>query len=189
MAYGFNSDKSKFDIDSAVTDLTAMIATKADAGHKHSASDITSGTLSVARGGTGHTTLQATRNAMGLGNTSGALPIANGGTGETTALNALKALGMTVITGMVTSVPAAGVKAGTVTLPVSSHVNDYVVVGVQQRGSASEAWDYAYPRANINYPVPYVSVDTDGKLNVLVVNMNGSSARNIFYRLVLLKVA
>ena len=257
MAYGFNSDKSKFDIDSAVTDLTAMIATKADAGHKHSASDITSGTLSVARGGTGQTTLQATRNAMGLGNTTGALPIANGGTGltaspsmlanlgstsaanvlqasprpgitgtlpvshggtgattvaaarnalglgnttgalpianggtgATTALNALKALGMTIITGSVTSVPAAGVKSGTVTLPTGSNVNDYVVVGVQQRGSTSEAWDYAYPRANINYPVPYVSIDANGKLNILVINMNGSSARTIYYRLVLLKVA
>lgn len=37
--------------------------------------------LSVANGGTGYTSLQATRNAMGLGNTTGALPIANGGTG------------------------------------------------------------------------------------------------------------
>ena len=39
------------------------------------------GTLPVARGGTGQTSLQATRNAMGLGNTTGVLPIANGGTG------------------------------------------------------------------------------------------------------------
>lgn len=52
-------------------------------GHKHSATDITSGTLGVARGGTGQTSLQATRNAMGLGNTTGALPVANGGTGQT----------------------------------------------------------------------------------------------------------
>ena len=71
--------------------------------HKHSASDITSGTLSVKHGGTGRSTLTrgyflrgngtsavtmssaaSARSAMGLGNTTGALPIANGGTGATT---------------------------------------------------------------------------------------------------------
>lgn len=41
------------------------------------------GTLPAAQGGTGNTSLQATRNAMGLGNTTGALPVANGGTGNT----------------------------------------------------------------------------------------------------------
>ena len=40
------------------------------------------GTLAVANGGTGQTTLAAARNAMGLGNTTGVLPIANGGTGD-----------------------------------------------------------------------------------------------------------
>ena len=50
--------------------------------------------LSPAYGGTGYTSLQATRNAMGLGNTSGALPIENGGTGKTTAADALKNLGI-----------------------------------------------------------------------------------------------
>lgn len=42
------------------------------------------GTLAVARGGTGQTSVQALRNSMGLGNTTGALPVANGGTGNTT---------------------------------------------------------------------------------------------------------
>ena len=65
------------------------------ASHTHDAENITSGTLSAARGGTGQTTLQATRNAMGLGNTTGALPIANGGTGATTAANARSNLGIT----------------------------------------------------------------------------------------------
>ena len=51
------------------------------------------GTLPADMGGTGNTSLQATRNAMGLGNTTGALPIANGGTGATTAANALGMLG------------------------------------------------------------------------------------------------
>ena len=69
--------------------LNATAAT----GHKHAAGDITSGTLAVARGGTGQTTLALARNAMGLGNTTGALPIANGGTGATTAANALTNLG------------------------------------------------------------------------------------------------
>lgn len=42
------------------------------------------GTLPAAQGGTGQTSLQAARNAMGLGNTTGALPVENGGTGQTT---------------------------------------------------------------------------------------------------------
>lgn len=45
------------------------------------------GTLPAANGGTGQTSLQATRNAMGLGNTTGALPVANGGTGQTNLNN------------------------------------------------------------------------------------------------------
>lgn len=51
-------------------------------GHKPALTDL-SGTLAAGHGGTGQTSLQATRNAMGLGNTTGALPIANGGTGQT----------------------------------------------------------------------------------------------------------
>ena len=53
----------------------------------------TTSALPAANGGTGQTSLQATRNAMGLGNTTGALPIANGGTGKTTAADARAALG------------------------------------------------------------------------------------------------
>ena len=48
--------------------------------------------IAVAHGGTGQTSLQATRNAMGLGNTTGALPIANGGTGAESANSALSNL-------------------------------------------------------------------------------------------------
>lgn len=51
--------------------------------HEHSADDITSGVLPVARGGTGVATAAAERDRLGLGNTTGALPIANGGTGAT----------------------------------------------------------------------------------------------------------
>lgn len=68
------------------------VAGKADASHVHSAVDITSGTLAVARGGTGVTTAAAERERLGLGSTTGALPIANGGTGASTASAALDAL-------------------------------------------------------------------------------------------------
>ena len=61
----------------------------APAEHEHTAEDVTSGVLPAARGGTGQTSLQAARNAMGLGNTTGALPVANGGTGASDAAGAL----------------------------------------------------------------------------------------------------
>lgn len=50
--------------------------------------------IGAAYGGTGQTSLQATRNAMGLGNTTGALPVANGGTGATSASAARTNLGL-----------------------------------------------------------------------------------------------
>lgn len=53
------------------------------------------GTLPIAQGGTGATTVSAARAGLGLGNTSGALPIANGGTGSTSAADARTALGIT----------------------------------------------------------------------------------------------
>lgn len=65
-------------------------------GHKHDASDITSGVLSISNGGTGAATAAGARNALGLGDTTGALPVANGGTGAVTAAEALAALGVTV---------------------------------------------------------------------------------------------
>ena len=66
----------------------------ASAEHSHDTSALIAGTLGAARGGTGQTTLQATRNAMGLGNTVGALPVANGGTNATTAADARTNLGI-----------------------------------------------------------------------------------------------
>lgn len=50
------------------------------------------GVLPAANGGTGQTSLQAARNAMGLGDTTGALPVANGGTGAITVPGALSSL-------------------------------------------------------------------------------------------------
>jgi hypothetical protein len=52
------------------------------------------GTVPVASGGTGGTTVAEARKNLGLGDTSGALPIANGGTGATSATAARKALGL-----------------------------------------------------------------------------------------------
>ena len=81
-----------------VTDAAETYATietvngKASASHTHSATDIASGTLPVARGGTGVATAAAERERLGLGSTTDALPVANGGTGATTAANARTAL-------------------------------------------------------------------------------------------------
>ena len=75
LRYFYNQIKSKF----------------APANHNHSAGNITSGTLPIARGGTGQTTAAGVRNALGLGNTTGALPVANGGTGATNVAAAVKA--------------------------------------------------------------------------------------------------
>lgn len=52
-----------------------------------------SGTLQIAHGGTGATSIAGARNALGLGNTTGALPVANGGTGASTVAGARIALG------------------------------------------------------------------------------------------------
>ncbi|MGI5873548.1 MAG: hypothetical protein ACOX8R_02665 [Bacillota bacterium] len=102
-----------FDIIDAT--LKALADGKAAASHGHAAGDITSGTLGVARGGTGKAT--HTSNAVLTGNGTGAvknvataagaffataangapafgtLPVAQGGTGATTAADALTSLG------------------------------------------------------------------------------------------------
>lgn len=66
--------------------------------HSHAVSDLTSGTLSVSRGGTGQTTLSGGAILLGNG-TSGitstsTLPINKGGTGSTTASGSLNNLGL-----------------------------------------------------------------------------------------------
>lgn len=77
----------------------------AAAGHKHDAGDITSGTLAIARGGTGVTSNPSMLTNLGTTaaasvfadsprpGVTGTLPIANGGTGATTASAALTNLG------------------------------------------------------------------------------------------------
>ena len=71
------------------------------------------GTIPIANGGTGATTVAAARNALGLGNTSGAVPIANGGTGATTVAAARNALGLGNTSG---AVPIANGGTGATTV-------------------------------------------------------------------------
>ena len=72
--------------------------------------------LAASSGGTGQTSLQATRNAMGLGNTTGALPVANGGTGLTSNPSMLTNLGSTSAASVLAASPRPGI---TGTLPVA----------------------------------------------------------------------
>lgn len=95
MSYAFNDDKSKFELDVVFSDINVNIDGKANLHHTHSAADVVDGVLDVDRGGTGQSTLQAFRNAAGLGNTTGALPVANGGTGATAAASARTNIGAT----------------------------------------------------------------------------------------------
>lgn len=69
--------------------------------------DVT-GTLPVANGGTGQTTLALARNAMGLGNTTGYLPLANGGTGRNNGIAAANVL-------------AGAFAAGAYSIPLINH--------------------------------------------------------------------
>lgn len=116
-------------------EIAASIGEKAPSAHEHSASDITSGTLGVNRGGTGKAT--HTSNAVLTGNGTsavknvatasgamfataangapkfGTLPIAQGGTGATdgaTGLKNLLASGATVLSSYQygTTLPSAG---------------------------------------------------------------------------------
>lgn len=48
------------------TDLNTALSGKADTGHTHPATDITSGTLPIVRGGTGATTWEAARQALNI---------------------------------------------------------------------------------------------------------------------------
>lgn len=60
MSYGFNEDKSKFEL----AEMQQQIGGKANASHTHNASDI-SGVLPIQNGGTGGATAAAARTALG----------------------------------------------------------------------------------------------------------------------------
>ncbi|QOP64254.1 minor tail protein [Microbacterium phage Quenya] len=76
LSFGYNTTLSRWE-------YTLDGTTWANIGYVDLASSQVSGTLPVARGGTGQTSAAAIRNSLGLGNTTGALPVANGGTGST----------------------------------------------------------------------------------------------------------
>lgn len=64
-----------------VDGLDTMLAGKADTTHKHSATDITSGVLPVARGGTGASSLASLADALGAGNVASYLTFVSDRTG------------------------------------------------------------------------------------------------------------
>ena len=74
-------------VNKTVTLQTNLASTASTNLNGSSASIGVTGTLPASNGGTGQTSLQATRNAMGLGNTTGVLPVANGGTGTNNLAN------------------------------------------------------------------------------------------------------
>ena len=89
--------------------------TGTDGSSKISGSYLT-GTVPVANGGTGETSIAAARNAFGLGNTTGAVPVANGGTSASTAGDARTALGLGSIATINTPVPVANGGTGATTV-------------------------------------------------------------------------
>ena len=91
---GIGADGSK-DVTLSDPDVWRTEIGAAATSHDHSAANITSGTLAIARGGTGRTTtangaMYAT--SAGGAISMGTLPIAQGGTGKTTAAEARSAL-------------------------------------------------------------------------------------------------
>ena len=114
--------------------------------------------LAASSGGTGQTSLQATRNAMGLGNTTGALPVANGGTGLTSNPSMLTNLGSTGAANVFASSPRPGItgvlgiaNGGTGSSTTSGALSNLGLtpkkLSVQKGGSATaiaavSAWQY-----------------------------------------------
>lgn len=104
--------------------------------HTHAAGDITSGTLGVARGGTGITSNPSM--LVNLGSTSaasvfaasprpgvtGTLPIANGGTGATTAANARSNLGAAPAPTVLYNTTGAGTQSNSTQISIST-INSY----------------------------------------------------------------
>ena len=106
-----------------ITDLDG----KADTSHVHAAADITSGTLPIARGGTGITSNPSMLTDLGSTaaatvmqasprpGVTGTLPVANGGTGVTSSPSMLADLGSTTAADVLQASPRPGI---TGTLPV-----------------------------------------------------------------------
>ena len=76
MAQGkFTTSPTPSNIVSAVNAMVDDIASKAASSHNHSASDITSGALTVANGGTGATTADVARSNLGINSSIGINPV------------------------------------------------------------------------------------------------------------------
>ena len=118
-----------------VTDLKAKLAEKE---HEHSAANVTSGTLAVARGGTGlaaspsmltnlgSTTADDVLKASPRPGVTGTLPIAQGGTGATTAAGAAENIvdGQAIEPASVAATGEVSAKAGTTTHKLTEKAED-----------------------------------------------------------------
>ena len=89
------------------------------------------GTLGVTNGGTGVTSLQALRNAAGLGNTTGALPVANGGTGTTSKTGIIQTIfGDSTTGGSITPDYFLGITQGWTTAGYITVANTKKLLGI-----------------------------------------------------------
>lgn len=81
-----------------------------------------SGQVPITKGGTGASTVEGARDALGLGNTSGALPIANGGTGADNLADAQTNLGISTINSTLSHINTGVSKTngGTVSVPTGT---------------------------------------------------------------------
>lgn len=110
----------------AIDALETVAAGKADASHTHSASDITSGTLSIARGGTGATTAAAALTNLGLTATAAELNIMDGVTATAAEINKLD-----------------GVIATTAEINYLDGVTSAIQSQLDSKAAASHTHDYA----------------------------------------------
>lgn len=118
-------------IDGRVEELEVQLDSKSDSGHKHDAGDITSGTLAVARGGTGVTSNPSMLTNLGSTTAAsvfaasprpgitGTLPVANGGTGATTLANVKTNLEIPVVYASTAAPTASDGKNGDIWLVYS----------------------------------------------------------------------